>query len=65
MLFSKVKINSVINYASVTLFAKFVHQVWFTSFSVDYAINPITEKVFVFSLLTNLFNDAFTYVHTI
>ena len=65
MLFSKVKINSVINYASVTLFPKFVHQVWFTSFSVDYAINPITEKVFVFSLLTNLFNDACTYVHTI
>ena len=49
----------------MTLFPKFVHQVWFTSFSVDYAINPITEKVFVFSLLTNLFNDAFTYVHTI
>ena len=45
MLFSKVKINSLINYASISLFPKFLHQVWFTSFSVDYAINPIMENV--------------------
>ena len=36
----------------MTLFPNFLHQVWFTSFNVDYAINPITE---------NLFNDACTY----
>ena len=44
-LFLKVKINSVIFFALKTLFPKFLHQVWFRRFSVDYAINPITEDV--------------------
>ena len=43
--FSKVKINSVTMFASKTLFPKFLHQVWFTSFSADYAKNSITENV--------------------
>ena len=43
-LFSKVKVNSVIIFALKTLFPKFLHQVWFISFSVDYAMNPITEN---------------------
>ena len=41
----KVKINSVIVFALKTLFPKFLHQVWFISFSVDYAMNLITENV--------------------
>ena len=28
------------------LFPKYSHQVWFISFSVDYAMNPITENAF-------------------
>ena len=42
-LFLKLKINLVIIFASKTLFPKFLHQVLFTSFSVDYAMNPMTE----------------------
>ena len=41
----KSQINSVIIFALKTLFPKFLHQVWFISFSVDYAMNPITENV--------------------
>ena len=44
MLFLKVKINSVIIFTLKTLFPKFLHQVWFISFSVDYAMNRITEN---------------------
>ena len=44
-LFSKVRINYVIIFPLKTLFPKFLHQVWFISFSVDYAMNSITEKV--------------------
>ena len=44
-LFLKVKINSVIIFPLKTLFPKFLHQVWFRRFSVDYAMNPITENV--------------------
>ena len=46
-LFLRVKINYVIIFASKTLFppSKFLHQMRFTSFSVDYAMNPITENV--------------------
>ena len=44
-LFLKVKINPVIILASKTLFPKFLHQVWFTSFGADYAINPITVNM--------------------
>ena len=44
-LFSKVKIRSVIIFALKTMFLKFLHQVWFTSFSVDCAINRITDNV--------------------
>ena len=36
--------NSVIIFPLKTLFPKFLHQVWSTSFSVDYAMNPITEN---------------------
>ena len=43
--FLKVKIKSVIFFALKTLFPKFLNQVCFTSFSVNYAINPITENV--------------------
>ena len=43
-LFSKVKINSVIIFTLKTLFFNFLHQVWFTSCSVDYAMNSITEN---------------------
>ena len=44
-LFLKFKINSVIIFALKTLFPKFLHQVSFISFSVDYVIkNPITEN---------------------
>ena len=42
-LFSKVKINSVIIFALVTVLHKLLHQVQFTSFTVDYATNSITE----------------------
>ena len=42
-LFSKVKINSVILLERP--FAKFLYQVWFRGFSVDYVMNPITENV--------------------
>ena len=38
----KVKIKSVIILVLETLFRKFLHQVWFISFSVDYAMNPGT-----------------------
>ena len=38
----KVKIKSVITLVLETLFRKFLHQVWFISFSVDYAMNPGT-----------------------
>ena len=47
-LFLNVKINSVIIFATLflnTLFPKFLHQVWFISSSVVYAMNPITENV--------------------
>ena len=44
-LFLNVKINSVIIFALNTLFPKFLHQVWFISSSVVYAMNPITENV--------------------
>ena len=55
MLFSKVKINSAIIFALETLPPppKFLHQVWFTSFSVDYAMNPITENVLDISCCKN------------
>ena len=43
-LFLKVKIKSVIILALKTLFPKFLYQVWFISFSVDQATNPITEN---------------------
>ena len=42
-LFCKVEINSV--FLSKILFSKFLHQVWFTSFRVDCAVNPITQNV--------------------
>ena len=42
-LFSKVKINSVIIFALATVLHKLLHQVQFTSFTVDYATNSITE----------------------
>ena len=38
----KVKIKSVTILVLETLFRKFLHQVWFISFSVDYAMNPGT-----------------------
>ena len=44
-LFLKFKKNSVTIVALKTLFRKFLHQVWFINFSVDYAMNPITENV--------------------
>ena len=44
-LFLKDKINSLTIFALKTLFPKFSHQVWFVSFSVDYAMNSITENV--------------------
>ena len=31
--------------APKSIFPKFLQQVWFTSFGVDYAMNPITENV--------------------
>ena len=37
-LFSKVEINSLIHFGSSSLFSKLLHQVQFTSFSVDYAM---------------------------
>ena len=43
-LFLKVKVNSVIIFTLKTLFPKFLHQVWFISLIVDYAMNPITEN---------------------
>ena len=42
-LFSKVKINSVIIFALATVLHKLLHQVQFTSFTVDYVTNSITE----------------------
>ena len=42
-LFSKVKINSVIIFALGTVLHKLLHQVQFTSLTVDYATNSITE----------------------
>ena len=58
MLFSKVKINSAIIFALKTLPPpprppKFLHQVWLTSFSVEYAMNPITENVLDISCCKN------------
>ena len=50
MMFLKVKINSLIIFALLTLLSKFLHQVWFISFSVNYAMNPITEKELVILL---------------
>ena len=50
MLFLKVKINSLIIFALLTLLSKFLHQVRFISFSVNYAMNPITEKELVILL---------------
>ena len=44
-LFLKDKINSLTIFALKTLFPKFSYQVWFVSFSVDYAMNTITENV--------------------
>ena len=47
-LFLRVKINYVTIFASKILSpppSKFLHQMRFTSFSVDYAMNPITENV--------------------
>ena len=44
-LFLKVKINFVIIFALKTLLLKFLHQLWFKSFSVNYAMSPITENV--------------------
>ena len=44
-LFSKIKMKSVIISASKPLFPKFFHQVCFTSFSVDYPTNLITENL--------------------
>ena len=44
-LFSKLKISFVTAFSSKTIFPKFLCQVWFTSFSVDYAMNLITEDV--------------------
>ena len=32
-------------FALKTLFLKFLYQVWFISFSLDYAMNTITENV--------------------
>ena len=43
-LFLKDKINSVIVFALKVLFPKFLHQMWFISLSVDYAINTISEN---------------------
>ena len=58
MLFSKVKINSAIIFAFKSLGGpppppKFLHQVWLTSFSVEYAMNPITENVLDISCCKN------------
>ena len=44
-LFSKVKLNPVITFTSKALFPKFLHQVRFASFSVNYAKNCIMENV--------------------
>ena len=44
MLFLKIKINSVIVFPLKTMFPEFLYQVWFIGFSVDYAMNPITEN---------------------
>ena len=44
-LFLKDKINSLTIFALKTIFPKFSYQVWFVSFSVDYAMNTITENV--------------------
>ena len=40
---SKSQNNSVIVFASKILFPKFLYHVRFTSFHVDYAMNPITD----------------------
>ena len=42
--FSEVKKNSVIIVDSKALILKFLHQMGFTSFSLDYAMNPIAEN---------------------
>ena len=39
-----VKINSVIIFVLKALLPSFLHHVWFISFNVDYAVNPITEN---------------------
>ena len=33
------------NFALKTLLPKFLYHVWFISFSLDYAVNPIIENV--------------------
>ena len=43
-LFLNAKINSVIIFALKTLFLHSLHQVWFISFSVDCAMNPIADN---------------------
>ena len=50
MLFLKVKINSLIIFALLTLLSKFLHQVRLISFSVNQAMNPITENELVILL---------------
>ena len=45
-LFSKVQLNSITILPSKTLLLKFMYQVWFTRFSVDYAMNVVIEDVF-------------------
>ena len=37
--------NIVTIFALKSLLLKFLHQVWFTSLNVDYAMNPITDNV--------------------
>ena len=44
-IFLKVKKNYLIIFASKSLFYIFLHQMWFTSFSVSHAMNPIAENV--------------------
>ena len=49
--FSKVKINAVIIiFAPKTLFAKFLHRMLFTSFILDYAMSPTTQRQLNFLL---------------
>ena len=38
-------LNSEIIFALNTLFPKFLHKVWFTSFTVNYAMKSMTENV--------------------